>query len=201
MMTTTRSRRAGDEPPRCARAAQCVVVDDPAVAGCEVAVGAAATAGGQAWDLAREEGAEAERRGAVTLVVRGGPSVTLPGLVLREPRRGFLVLELPPLEDGAAGLSSVDDAVRERVAQAKFSEALREAIAARWSRDGERRHQAREGLPRPARARFSSTGAAAAPMSSGWVGAPKSTTSTKRSRTSSGVAGAAASMSSPALRS
>jgi hypothetical protein len=75
------------------------------------------------------------RWGEVTLVVRGEPSVTLEGVVVREPRPGFLTLELPPLEDWAAALSFVDDAVRERFEQAEFYEALRGAIAERWVRE------------------------------------------------------------------
>ncbi len=80
-------------------------------------------------------GAGAERRGEVTLVVRGEPSVTLPGIVVREPRRGFLALELPPLEDWAPALSYVDDHVRARFEEAEFYEGLRAAIAQRWTRD------------------------------------------------------------------
>lgn len=81
------------------------------------------------------KGAGTERRGEVTLVVRGEPSVTLPGIVVREPRRGFLALELPPLEDWAPALSYVDDHVRARFEEAEFYEGLRAAIAQRWMRD------------------------------------------------------------------
>jgi site-specific recombinase XerD len=81
------------------------------------------------------KGAGSSRWGEVTLVVRGEPEVTLGGIVVREPRRGFLALELPPLEDWAPTLSFVDDAVRARFEEAEFYESLRGAIAQRWMRE------------------------------------------------------------------
>ena len=81
------------------------------------------------------KGVGAARRGEVTLVVRGEPSVTLTGIVVREPRRGFLALELPPLEDWGPALSYVDEQVRARFDEAEFYEGLRAAIAQRWARE------------------------------------------------------------------
>ncbi len=70
--------------------------------------------------------------GEVTLTVRGEPSVTLGGIVVREPRRGFLCLELPPLEDWEPSLSFLEKDVRSRFEDTDFYESLRDAIAKRW---------------------------------------------------------------------
>jgi hypothetical protein len=80
------------------------------------------------------KGEGASRWGEVTLVVRGEPSVTLEGIVVREPRPGFLALELPPLEDWAPALAFCDDEVRARFDDAGFYELLREALAERYLR-------------------------------------------------------------------
>jgi integrase/recombinase XerD len=68
----------------------------------------------------------------VTLVVRGEPEVPLEGIVVREPRPGFIALELPPLEEWQPALSFCDDDVRTRVEEASFYEALRDELARRW---------------------------------------------------------------------
>ncbi len=72
-------------------------------------------------------------RGDVVLVVRGEPDVRLGGIVIREPRPGFVALELPPQEDWAPALSFVDDVVRARFDEAGFYERLRDALAQRWA--------------------------------------------------------------------
>ena len=68
----------------------------------------------------------------VSLIVRGEPEVLLEGLVVREPRPGFLALELPPLEDWQPALSFCDDDVRARFEDAAFYETLRDELARRW---------------------------------------------------------------------
>ena len=73
-------------------------------------------------------------RGDVVIVVRGEPEVRLDGIVCREPRPGYLAIELPPLEDWATRLSFVDDNVRARLEDGGFYETLRGHLATRWSR-------------------------------------------------------------------
>jgi site-specific recombinase XerD len=68
----------------------------------------------------------------VSLVVRGEPEVRLEGIVVREPRPGFLALELPPLEDWLPALSFCDDEIRARFEDAAFYERLRDELARRW---------------------------------------------------------------------
>ncbi len=69
----------------------------------------------------------------VSLVVRGEPEVVLEGIVVREPRPGFLALELPPLEDWQPALSFCDDEVQARFEDATFYERLRDELARRWA--------------------------------------------------------------------
>ncbi len=69
----------------------------------------------------------------VTLVVRGEPEVALEGIVVREPRPGFIALELPPAEDWQPALSFCDDEVRARFDEATFYESLRDELARRWA--------------------------------------------------------------------
>jgi site-specific recombinase XerD len=72
------------------------------------------------------------RLAQVSLVVRGEPEVRLEGIVVREPRLGFLALELPPLEDWQPALSFCDDEIRARFEDAAFYERLRDELARRW---------------------------------------------------------------------
>jgi site-specific recombinase XerD len=72
------------------------------------------------------------RLAQVSLVVRGEPEVRLEGIVVREPRPGFLALELPPLEDWQPALSFCDDEIRARFEDAAFYERLRDELARRW---------------------------------------------------------------------
>jgi integrase/recombinase XerD len=86
--------------------------------------------------VARDERGE---RGDVTLVVRGEPSVRLTGVVVREPRAGFISLELPPLEEWAPSLSFCERDIQARFDEGDFYERLRDALAERWSRRNETR--------------------------------------------------------------
>ena len=71
-------------------------------------------------------------RGDVVIAVHGDPVVVLAGIVCREPRPGFLSIELPSLESWATRLSFCDHEVRERLVNGRFYEELRTYLATRW---------------------------------------------------------------------
>jgi hypothetical protein len=75
---------------------------------------------------------ELGRRGDVVIVVRGPPDVQLDGVVCREPRPGFLSIDVPPLSTWTTRLSFLDDEARERLNDGRFYEALRAHLASRW---------------------------------------------------------------------
>ncbi len=75
---------------------------------------------------------ERGERGDVLIRVRGEPEIVLDGIVCREPRVGFLSIELPPLEDWAERLSFLDDEIRARLEHGAFYDVLRGYLAVRW---------------------------------------------------------------------
>lgn len=75
---------------------------------------------------------ERGERGDVLLRIRGEPEIVLDGIVCREPRSGFLCIELPPLEAWATRLSFLDDDLRARLESGAFYETLRGHLAVRW---------------------------------------------------------------------
>jgi integrase/recombinase XerD len=75
---------------------------------------------------------EIGRRGDVVIIVRGPPDVRLDGVVCREPRPGFLSIDVPPLASWTTRLSFLDDEARERLNDGRFYEALRAHLASRW---------------------------------------------------------------------
>ena len=80
----------------------------------------------------RVERYERGERGDVLIRVRGEPEIVLDGIVCREPRVGFLSIELPPLEDWAERLSFLDDEIRARLEHGAFYDVLRGYLAVRW---------------------------------------------------------------------
>ncbi len=58
--------------------------------------------------------------------------IRLPGIVVREPRCGWVVLELPPLEAWAEPLRWLTPAERERVESAEFYRLLQEHVTSRF---------------------------------------------------------------------
>ena len=58
--------------------------------------------------------------------------IRLPGIVVREPRCGWVVLELPPLEAWAEPLRWLTPAERERVESAEFYRLLQQHVTSRF---------------------------------------------------------------------
>ena len=73
------------------------------------------------------------RMAEVRLIIRGEPEVVLSGIVLREPRPGYLTIDLPPVDEWDGPLSFCAEPVRRRLSSATFYEQLRDALGVKWT--------------------------------------------------------------------
>ncbi len=69
----------------------------------------------------------------VSIIIRMSPAdIVLDDIVCREPRVGFVSIELPPMEVWEDRLVGVDDGIRERLESGSFYETMRRALVQRW---------------------------------------------------------------------
>ena len=82
-------------------------------------------------DLQRAPGAENEA--VSTVAIRGGQSdVLLSGIRVRQPRPGWVTLDIPPLEHWETELRRLPRAQRERIESPEFYELLQRTISSRY---------------------------------------------------------------------